>query len=164
MADFLDALHEVEPSAIREVFIETPQVRWDEVGGLSAVKQQLIEAVEWPLRHPDLFSQAGISPPKGILLSGPPGCGKTLLAKAVASETEVNFLSVKGPSLLSKYVGESEKGVREIFHKARQAAPCIVFFDELDALVPERARAAPIRTSRSASSDNSWRRWTAWKN
>ncbi len=138
MADFLDALHEVEPSAIREVFIETPQVRWDEVGGLSAVKQQLIEAVEWPLRHPDLFSQAGISPPKGILLSGPPGCGKTLLAKAVASETEVNFLSVKGPSLLSKYVGESEKGVREIFHKARQAAPCIVFFDELDALVPER--------------------------
>jgi transitional endoplasmic reticulum ATPase len=138
MADFLDALHEVEPSAIREVFIETPEVRWDEVGGLSAVKQQLIEAVEWPLRHPDLFSQAGISPPKGILLSGPPGCGKTLLAKAVASETEVNFLSVKGPSLLSKYVGESEKGVREIFHKARQAAPCIVFFDELDALVPER--------------------------
>lgn len=138
MADFLDALHEVEPSAIREVFIEVPEVRWDQVGGLSAVKQQLIEAVEWPLRHPELFAQAGVSPPKGILLSGPPGCGKTLLAKAVASQTEVNFISVKGPSLLSKYVGESEKGVREIFRKARLAAPCIVFFDELDALVPER--------------------------
>ena len=138
MADFLQALHEVEPSAIREVFIEVPEVRWDEVGGLSAVKQQLIEAVEWPLRHPELFAQAGVSPPKGILLSGPPGCGKTLLAKAVASQTEVNFISVKGPSLLSKYVGESEKGVREIFRKARQAAPCIIFFDELDALVPER--------------------------
>jgi transitional endoplasmic reticulum ATPase len=138
MEDFLQALHEVEPSAIREVFVEIPEVRWEDVGGLSAVKQQLIEAVEWPLRHPELFTKAGVKPPKGILLSGPPGCGKTLLAKAVASQTEVNFISVKGPSLLSKYVGESEKGVREVFRKARQAAPCIVFFDELDALVPER--------------------------
>ena len=138
MADFLQALHEVEPSAIREVFIEIPEVRWDDVGGLSQVKQQLIEAVEWPLKHPELFARTGVSPPKGILLSGPPGCGKTLLAKAVASQSEVNFISVKGPSLLSKYVGESEKGVREIFRKGRQAAPCIIFFDELDALVPER--------------------------
>jgi transitional endoplasmic reticulum ATPase len=108
------------------------------VGGLAEVKQRLVEAVEWPLQHPGLFTQAGIRPPKGILLSGPPGCGKTLLAKAVASETKVNFISVKGPELLSKYVGESERGVREVFRKARQAAPCIVFFDEIDALVPSR--------------------------
>jgi transitional endoplasmic reticulum ATPase len=138
MADFLAALCEVEPSAIREVFVEVPEVRWEDVGGLGAVKRQLVEAVEWPLRHPELFAQAGVRPPKGILLAGPPGCGKTLLAKAVATQTEVNFISVKGPSLLSKYVGESERGVREIFRKAKQAAPCILFFDELDTLVPER--------------------------
>jgi transitional endoplasmic reticulum ATPase len=138
MPDFLEALREVEPSAIREVFVEVPEVRWEDVGGLRAVKQQLIEAVEWPLKHPGLFAQANVRPPRGILLSGPPGCGKTLLAKAVATQTEVNFISVKGPALLSKYVGESEKGVREVFRKARQAAPCILFFNELDALVPER--------------------------
>jgi transitional endoplasmic reticulum ATPase len=113
-------------------------VRWDEVGGLAEIKQRLVEAVEWPLQHPELFTQAGIRPPKGILLSGSPGCGKTLLAKAIASATEVNFISVKGPELLSKFVGESERAVREVFHKARQAAPCIIFFDELDALVPSR--------------------------
>lgn len=138
MADFLAALREVEPSAIREVFVEVPEVRWEDVGGLDAVKRQLIEAVEWPLKYPELFARAAVRPPRGLLLSGPPGCGKTLLAKAVATQTQVNFISVKGPSLLSKYVGDSEKGVREVFRKARQAAPCILFFDELDALVPER--------------------------
>jgi len=138
MEDFLDALRGIEPSALREVFVEVPNVRWEEVGGLAGIKQQLVEAVEWPLQHPELFTQAGIKPPKGILLSGPPGCGKTLLAKAIASETRVNFISVKGPELLSRYVGESERAVREVFRKARQAAPCIVFFDEIDALVPSR--------------------------
>jgi transitional endoplasmic reticulum ATPase len=123
---------------LREVFVEVPDVRWEDVGGLAGIKQRLVEAVEWPLQHSELFVQAGIKPPKGILLSGPPGCGKTLLAKAIASETHVNFISVKGPELLSRYVGESERGVREVFRKARQAAPCIVFFDEIDALVPSR--------------------------
>jgi len=138
MGDFLHALQEVEPSAIREVFVEIPDVHWEDVGGLQSVKQQLIEAVEWPLKHSEIFTRAGIRPPKGILLSGAPGCGKTLLAKAIANESEVNFISVKGPELLSKYVGESEKGVREIFKKAKQAAPCIIFFDEIDALLPVR--------------------------
>ena len=138
MCDFLEALRDVEPSAIREVFVEVPEVGWEDVGGLESVKQQLVEAVEWPLKYPELFAQASVAPPKGILLSGPPGCGKTLLAKAVANETEVNFISVKGPSLLSKYVGESERAVQEVFRKARQAAPCILFFDEIDALVPSR--------------------------
>ena len=136
--DFLDALREVEPSALREVFVEVPNVRWEDVGGLAQIKERLVEAVEWPLHYADLFTQAGIRPPKGILLTGPPGCGKTLLAKAIASESKVNFISVKGPALLSKYVGDSEKGVREMFHKAKQAAPCIIFFDEIDALVPAR--------------------------
>ncbi|MBI5114940.1 CDC48 family AAA ATPase [Candidatus Poribacteria bacterium] len=138
MEDFLEALREVEPSAIREVFVEVPDVRWQHLGGLSEVKARLIEAVQWPLKYPQLFESAGIKPPKGILLSGPPGCGKTMLAKALATESAVNFISVKGPSLLSKWVGESEKGVREVFHKARQAAPCIVFFDEIDSLIPAR--------------------------
>jgi transitional endoplasmic reticulum ATPase len=138
MADFRQALRDIEPSAIREVFVEVPEVRWEEVGGLHEVKRQLIEAVEWPLKHPDLYRRAGVAPPKGVLLAGPPGCGKTLLAKAAATQTEVNFLSIKGPALLSRYVGESERGVREIFRKARQAAPCILFFDEIDALVPSR--------------------------
>ena len=136
--DFLDALREVEPSAMRDVFVEVPDVRWEDVGGLAQIKERLVEAVEWPLQYADLFTQAGIRPPKGILLTGPPGCGKTLLAKAIASESKVNFISVKGPALLSKYVGDSEKGVREMFHKAKQAAPCIIFFDEIDALVPAR--------------------------
>jgi transitional endoplasmic reticulum ATPase len=136
--DFLDALREVEPSATREVFVEVPDVRWEDVGGLDQVKQRLIEAVEWPLQYAELFTQAGIRPPQGILLSGPPGCGKTLLAKAIANESQVNFISVKGPALLSKYVGESERGVRDMFRKAKQAAPCIIFFDEIDALVPAR--------------------------
>lgn len=142
MEDFLAALRDVEPSAIREVFVEIPNVRWDEVGGLEGVKQRLIEAVEWPLNYARLFEAAKIKPPKGVMLSGPPGCGKTLLAKAIASESHVNFISVKGPALMSKYVGESERGVREVFRKARQAAPCIMFFDEIDAMVPARGAGA----------------------
>ncbi|MGZ3382287.1 MAG: AAA family ATPase, partial [Isosphaeraceae bacterium] len=142
MTDFEGALHEIEPSAIREVFVEIPNVTWDEVGGLDDVKRQLIEAVEWPLKHPEIFAQAGVKPPRGILLSGPPGCGKTMLAKAVASQTELNFIPVKGPALLSKYVGESERGVRDVFRKAKLAAPCIIFFDEIDSLVPSRGGGA----------------------
>jgi transitional endoplasmic reticulum ATPase len=138
MEDFISALREVEASAIREVFVEVPNVRWQDVGGLGIVKERLKEAVEWPLKYAHLFKEAGIKPPKGILLSGSPGCGKTLLAKAIATESQVNFISVKGPALLSKYVGESERGVREIFRKARQAAPCIIFLDEVDALLPTR--------------------------
>jgi transitional endoplasmic reticulum ATPase len=138
MDDFLTALKDVEPSAIREVFVEVPDVSWEEVGGHAALKARLIESVEWPLQYPHVFEQAGTRPPKGILLSGPPGCGKTLLAKAIANESKVNFISVKGPALLSKYVGESEQGIREVFRKARQASPCIIFFDEIDALLPAR--------------------------
>lgn len=139
MNDFLAALREVEPSAIREVFVEVPDVGWRDVGGLAEVRARLEEAVEWPLKYASLFERAAIKPPKGILLTSPPGCGKTLVAKAIANESRVNFISVKGPSLLSKYVGESERGVREVFKKARQAAPCIVFFDEIDALIPIRS-------------------------
>jgi len=139
MEDFLTALREIEPSAIREVFVESPNVHWGDVGGLASLKERLVEAVEWPLKYSHIFDKVGISPPKGILLTGPPGCGKTLLAKAIATESHTNFISMKGPALLSKYVGESEKGVREVFHKARQAAPCIIFFDEIDALVPTRS-------------------------
>jgi len=138
MDDFMEALKEVEPSAIREVFTEIPDVKWDDVGGLEEVKGVLTETIEWPLEHPDLFEHAKTNPPKGILLYGPPGTGKTLLAKAVASESEVNFISIKGPELMSKFVGESERGIREVFKKAKQASPCIVFFDELDSLAPAR--------------------------
>ena len=140
MDHFLSALAEVEPSAIREVFTEIPDVTWDDVGGLDEIKDALREAVEWPLKYADLFAHAGTTPPKGILLSGPPGTGKTLLAKAVARQSGANFISVKGPSLLNKYVGESERGVREVFRKARLAHPCIIFFDEIDALAPTRGR------------------------
>ena len=136
--DFDQAKRHVEPSAMREVLVEIPSVSWKDVGGLDDVKSELQEAVEWPLKYPDVFEKLKTSPPKGILLFGPPGTGKTLLAKAVANESQVNFISVKGPELLSKWVGESEKGVREIFRKARQASPSIIFFDEVDALVPKR--------------------------
>jgi transitional endoplasmic reticulum ATPase len=138
MADFEAALLEVEPSAIREVFTEVPEVGWADVGGLDEIKRLLVEAVEWPLHHAELFARAGIRAPKGLLLYGPPGTGKTLLAKALARESEVNFIAVKGPELLSKWVGESEKAVREVFRKAAQAAPCLIFFDEIDALTPPR--------------------------
>jgi len=138
MDDFLAALAEIEPSAIREVFTEVPDVGWDDIGGLEEVKRLLIETVEWPLQHGPLFAHVHTTPPKGILLHGRPGTGKTLLAKALAKESEANFISVKGPELLSKWVGESEKGVREVFSKAKQASPCIMFFDELDALTPHR--------------------------
>ncbi len=138
MSDFLNAMRNVAPSLMREVLIEVPEVRWDDIGGLENVKQQLREAVEWPLKYPGMFEQMGIRAPKGILLYGPPGCGKTLLAKAVATESEANFIAVKGPEILSKWVGESEKAVREIFRRARRAAPAIVFFDEIDAIAPVR--------------------------
>lgn len=138
MEHFLQALKEIEPTAIREVFVEVPEVGWEDVGGLEDVKRQLQEAVEWPLRYEELFKHASLSPPKGILLSGPPGTGKTLLAKALARESKVNFISVKGAALLSKYIGESERAVRDIFRKARQAAPCIIFLDEIDAIAPHR--------------------------
>lgn len=138
MDDFIEALKDVEPSALREVFIEVPDVRWSDIGDLDEIKQLLTEAVEWPLKHSEVFKYAGTRPPKGVLLYGPPGTGKTLIAKALATESGVNFISVKGPEILSKWVGESERGVREIFHKAKQAAPCIVFLDEIDSLVPRR--------------------------
>jgi len=140
MSDFKDALREVEPSAVREVFVEVPNVKWDDVGGLAEVKQRLREAVQWPLQYAELFESLRLTPPKGALLCGPPGCGKTLLAKALGTESGVNFIAIKGPELLSMYVGESERGLRDVFHKARQAAPCIIFFDEIDALASTRSR------------------------
>ena len=140
MNDFKEALKMVRPSVMREVLIETPSVGWKDIGDLEDVKQKLKEAVEWPLKHPEIFRRMGIKPPKGILLIGPPGCGKTLLAKAVAKESEANFISVKGPEIMSKWVGESERAIREIFRKARQAAPSIIFFDELDAIASTRGR------------------------
>lgn len=136
--DILDAFREVTPTAMREVHIESPNVQWSDVGGLEDVKQNLQEAVEWPLKNPERFLRLGITPPKGILLHGPPGVGKTLLARAVATESEANFISIRGPEIFSKWVGESEKAIREIFRKARMAAPSIIFFDEFDSIVPAR--------------------------
>ena len=138
MNDFMDVIKEMEPSAMREVFVEVPDISWNDIGGLALIKQEMQEAIEWPLKYQGIFTYADAMPPKGILLYGPPGTGKTLMAKAAANESEANFISIKGPELLSKWVGESEKGVREIFRKARQAAPCIIFFDEIDAIAPKR--------------------------
>jgi transitional endoplasmic reticulum ATPase len=138
MDNFREAMKEVEPSAIREVFVEVPDVKWDDVGGLENIKEELKEAVEWPLKYSDVFKKANTNPPKGILLYGVPGTGKTLLGKAIATESGVNFISVKGPSLVSKYVGESEKAIREVFKIAKQASPTILFFDEIDSVVPRR--------------------------
>ncbi|TMI30150.1 CDC48 family AAA ATPase [Candidatus Bathyarchaeota archaeon] len=138
MADFQEALKEVEPSAMREVLVEVPDVKWEDIGGLEGVKEELREAIEWPLKYPDVFTTVNATPPKGLLLYGPPGTGKTLLAKAVANESQANFISVRGPELLNKFVGESEKAVREVFRKARQASPCIIFFDEIDSVAPVR--------------------------
>jgi len=142
MDHFLEAMKEVEPSAIREFFVEVPDVKWEDIGGLDDIKEQLKEAIEWPLQYPEVFKKANTIPPKGILLYGAPGTGKTLLAKAVANESGVNFISVKGPSLISKYVGESERGIREVFKKAKQASPTILFFDEIDSLVPKRSESS----------------------
>ena len=136
--DFIEALKVVRPSAMREVLIEVPNVKWENIGGLEVIRQELLEAVEWPLNHPQVFTRLGIKPPKGILLYGPPGTGKTLLAKAVANESKANFILIKGPELLSKWVGESEKAVRKIFEKARQTSPTIIFFDEIDSIAPRR--------------------------
>jgi len=136
--DFEQAIMDVTPSAMREVFLESPEIKWSDVGGLDRVKRELQEAIEWPLKYPDLYMKIGHTIPKGILLHGPSGTGKTLLAKAVATESEANFISIKGPELLSKWIGESERGIREVFRKARQASPCVIFFDEIDAIAPMR--------------------------
>ncbi len=142
--DFKEALKEIQPSALREVMVQVPDIKWDDIGGLESAKQELREAVEWPLKYPENFEKFGVKPPKGVLIYGPPGTGKTLLAKAVANESASNFIAVKGPELLSKWVGESEKGVREVFRKARQTAPTVIFFDEIDS----------IASTRGASSDS----------
>jgi transitional endoplasmic reticulum ATPase len=138
MNDFQESLKEIEPSAMREVLVEVPNVKWTDIGGLAEVKEELQEAIEWPLKYPEIFAHMNTAPPKGVLLYGPPGTGKTMLAKAVANESEANFISIKGPEVLSKWVGESEKAVREVFRKARQASPTIIFFDELDSITPVR--------------------------
>ena len=138
MNDFEESLREIEPSAMREVLVEVPNVKWEDIGGLPEVKEELQEAIEWPLKYPEIFAHMNTTPPKGVLLYGPPGTGKTMLAKAVANESEANFISIKGPELLSKWVGESEKAIREVFRKARQASPTIIFFDELDSITPVR--------------------------
>jgi SpoVK/Ycf46/Vps4 family AAA+-type ATPase len=137
-SDFLSAMADIRPSAMREILVDIPKVKWGDIGGYEDVKQRLKEAIEWPIKHPEAFKRMGIDPPRGVLLYGPPGCSKTLLAKALATEAGLNFIPIKGPELFSKYVGESEKAVREVFRKARQASPSIVFFDELDAIGVER--------------------------
>ncbi|MAG21896.1 MAG: AAA family ATPase [Candidatus Diapherotrites archaeon] len=145
--DFLNGLKDVQPSALREVAIEIPNVKWENVGGLNNVKDELKQAVEWPLKKPESFKKMGVKPPSGILLFGPPGCGKTLMAKAVATESEANFISIKGPELLSMWVGESEKGIRKIFRRARQVAPAIVFFDEIDSIATRRGESGDSHVS-----------------
>ena len=136
--DFREGFKDMQPSTMREVLIERPHVKWEDIGALESVKDELKEAVEWPLKYSKVFDHMGARPPKGILLYGPPGTGKTMLAKAVATESEANFISVKGPEFLNKWVGESEKAVRETFRKARQASPCVVFMDEIDSIAPNR--------------------------
>ena len=138
--DFKAAIRDMQPSTMREVLIEKPNVRWEDIGALEQAKQELKEAVEWPLKYGKVFEHMSAKPPKGILLYGPPGTGKTMLAKAVATESEANFIAVKGPEFLNKWVGESEKAVRETFRKARQASPCVIFMDEIDSIAPERGK------------------------
>jgi len=145
--DYKKALMEVTPSGMREVYIENPDVKWEEVGGLSDTKRELQEAVEWPMKYPTLYDKLGHKMPHGILLHGPSGTGKTMLAKAVATESEANFISVRGPELLSKWVGESERGIREIFRRARQSSPCVVFFDEIDSIAPIRGAGAETQVT-----------------
>ncbi|VVB86749.1 VCP-like ATPase [uncultured archaeon] len=152
MDDFVAAISEIVPTTTREVFVETPNVSWDDIGGLEHVKKELVKAIEWPLKYASLFDYACIKSPSGIMLYGPPGTGKTMIAKAVASESNANFISIKGPELLSKWVGESESGIREIFKKARQAAPCVIFFDEMDAIAPRRGKGGDTQvTERTVS-------------
>jgi transitional endoplasmic reticulum ATPase len=151
MDDFDSAFNEIIPSAMREVYLETPDVKWADIGGLDGVKKELQEAVEWPLKYPELYSKIGYVMPKGMLMYGLPGVGKTLLAKAVATESEANFISVRGPEFISKWIGESEKGIREVFRKARQAAPCVIFFDEIDSIAPVRSSGANEVTERVVS-------------
>lgn len=151
-SDFENALHMVEPSAMREVLVEIPKVKWEDIGGLDNVKETLKEMVEWPLKNPESFEKLGIQPPKGILLYGPPGTGKTLLAKAVANESGANFISIKGPEVLTMWVGESERKIRELFRRARQVAPCIIFLDEIDALAPRRGGYAGTRVTETVVS------------
>jgi transitional endoplasmic reticulum ATPase len=136
--DFMRSYEETYPSALREIYVEIPNIRWKDVGGLEDAKRELRQAIEWPLKYPKLMKKARLRAPKGILLEGPPGCGKTLLAKAVATESGLNFISIKGPEFLSKWVGESERGIREYFKKARLSAPCILFFDDIDSIAPRR--------------------------
>ncbi|MEM4776919.1 MAG: AAA family ATPase, partial [Desulfurococcaceae archaeon] len=138
MNDFLEAMKSIQPSLIREIYVEVPEVRWSDIGGLEDVKQLLRESIEWPMKYPDVYEKMGIEPPKGFLFYGPPGTGKTLLAKALANESGANFIAIRGPEILSKWVGESEKAIRQIFHRARQVAPVIVFFDEIDSIAPAR--------------------------
>ena len=138
MNDFLSGINEMSPSAIRDLIIEVPKVKWDDIGGYEDVKLQIRQAIEWPLKHPEAFDRLGIKPPKGLLLYGPPGCSKTMMAKAVATESQLNFIAIKGPELFSKYVGDTEKAVREIFRKARTCAPSVIFIDEIDALGTQR--------------------------
>jgi transitional endoplasmic reticulum ATPase len=138
MQDFLEAMKYIHPTVLREVIVEVPEVHWDDIGGYDSIKQELREIVEWPMKYKQYFEELGVEPPRGILLFGPPGTGKTLLAKAVATESGANFIAIRGPEILSKWVGESEKAIREIFKKARMAAPCVVFFDEVDAIAPAR--------------------------
>ncbi len=147
MEDFMAAYKEIVPSGLREIYVEVPEVSWNDIGGLEEAKQELKQAVEWPMKYPEVFKRLGIRPPKGILLYGPPGTGKTLLAKAVATESGANFIAVRGPEILSKWVGESEKAVREIFRKARMYAPIVIFFDEIDAIAPARGYAADTRVT-----------------
>ncbi|MEM4081699.1 MAG: AAA family ATPase, partial [Pyrobaculum sp.] len=138
MSDFMDAIKYVHPTVLREVIIEVPEVHWEDIGGYETIKQELREIVEWPMKYKHYFEEIGVEPPKGILLFGPPGVGKTMFAKAVATESGANFIAVRGPELLSKWVGESEKAIREVFKKARMAAPCVIFFDEIDSIAPAR--------------------------
>lgn len=139
MDDFKEAIRDIEPSALREIYVEVPEVGWDEVGGLLEVKDRLKESVEWPLTKPELFEHFGIKPPRGIVLFGAPGTGKTLLAKAIANEAQANFISIKGPEMISKWVGESERAIREIFKKAKQSAPSIIFLDEFESIASMRS-------------------------
>ena len=151
MADFDSAFNDIIPSAMREVYLETPDVKWSDIGGLEGAKKELQEAIEWPMKYPELYNKVGYIMPKGILMFGLPGVGKTMLAKAVATESEANFISVRGPEFLSKWIGESEKGVREVFRKARQASPCVIFFDEIDSIAPVRGGGANEVTERVVS-------------